>query len=286
MSISDLGLNLMSALGFPTSGSPLCWIQGVFATFFTLSGWFWTTILAYRVYSMVRYGGCKLRLWQMHTLAWGLPVLLTALPLSTTNYGSTAGSEQWCLFLQRGNNPHWLMAFWSYSTFLIWLIICIILMLAWQCIILYKFRDSAMKAVIRRTYDKVYLYPLAMIVCWTLNVVCDDVYDSSITLNALSMMFAISNGIISAVIFMIKSEEARRRWSAYLFPQRDRAESDFNQVVEPDIRLDFEQDDDELPPSEYGGTDYTGTSIVTRTSAMSERDESMVTHNPIGNADL
>jgi hypothetical protein len=97
-----------------------------------------------------------------------------------------------------------------------------------------------MREVIRRTYDKVYLYPVAMIVCWTLNYWCDDLAPSSgKNLNALSMVFGISNGVFAAIIFMVKSEEAQRRWMLFLFPVKQSA---FDEAVEPVIRLDFEED--------------------------------------------
>lgn len=227
MSIADVGLNIFSAFGFPADGSPACWVQGIFATYFTVCGWFWTTILTYRVYSMVRYGKCNLNVRRMHILAWGFPAVLTALPLSTTNYGSSEGSDQWCLFKPRGDNPDWLPQFWSYLTFLLWLIICFSLMIGWQLIVAYKFRNSPMKAVVSRTYDKVYLYPIAMIVSWLLNILCDDFLNPSPFVNSLGMIFAVANGIISALIFMFKSEEAQRRWYHYLFPDKH---SEFDQV--------------------------------------------------------
>jgi hypothetical protein len=270
MSLADFFLNLTSSFGFPDDGSPLCWIQGVFATFFTLSGWFWTTLLAYRVYSMVRYGGCNLTQQQMHMVGWGIPLLLTALPLTTTNYGTSPDSNQWCLFKQRGNNPGWLMPFWSYLTFFIWLFLCVGLMITWQIIIMRKFKDSSMKDVIRRTYDKVYLYPVVMIGCWMLNIFCDDIAQGNPKLNALSMVVAISDGVLSALIFMVKSEEAQRRWYNYFFPPKT---DNFNEIMEP--RLDFEVDDEEAVEI----TDY-GNSIATKPSDMGVRDSSMVC-NPV-----
>lgn len=176
---------------------------------------------------MVRYGKCKLNFWSMHLLAWGLPAILTALPLTTTNYGSSDGLDQWCLFKQRGNNPNWLMPFWSYLTFLMWLILSFVCMITWQVLVYYKFRNSPMKTVIARTYDKVYLYPIAMMVSWTLNIVCDDIITANSFVNSLSTIFAVANGITSALIFMFKSEEAQRRWYNYLFPEKH---SDFDTV--------------------------------------------------------
>ena len=58
------------------------------------------------------------------------------------------------------------------------------------------------------------------------------------------MMFVISDGIISALIFMFKSEEAQRRWSEYFYPSKAMNLADF--AVAPvldDVRSDFEEDD-------------------------------------------
>lgn len=163
------------------------------------------------------------------------------------------------------------MPFWSYLTFFIWLFICVGLMLRWQLTIMHKFRDSSMKDVVRRTYDKVYLYPVAMIGCWVLNIFCDDIAQGNAQLNALSMIVAISDGILCALIFMVKSEEAQRRWWNYLFPPK---ENSFNDIVEP--QLDFEQDEDEM----FELTDY-GNSMATKPSDVGMMRESSMITNPV-----
>eukprot|EP01032_Pedospumella_encystans_P010173 gene10173-11911_t len=272
MSISDLGLNFVSAFGYPADGSALCWIQGLLATYFTIASWFWTTMLAFRVYSMIRYGSCKLTLVNMHLIAWGVPALLTLLPLTTTDYGRGDGSLEWCLFTARKGFPLWVMDFWSYITFFIWLFICFGLMIAWQLIIQCKFQQSALQPVISRTYGKVYLYPVAMIFCWVLNLICDHSIGGkkSHNLAALGMLFGISNGILAAFIFMFKSEEAQRRWYTYLFPDK---QSEFETNVEPPIRLDFEDDDNEELMTEYSQrmTEYTNRSTnVSMVGKLSE----------------
>ena len=259
-------MNIVSAFGFPSNGSVLCWAQGLCQNYFALTSWFWTTILAYRVYCTVRYGMCKLTKRQMHMIAWGIPLLFTLLPMTTTNYGASDTELQWCILVQRKPNPKWLIYFWSYVTYFGWLLICIAMMIAWNVIIYYKFRNNSMKNIVLRTYDKVYLYPIAMSMCWSLNYWCDDMYgETNRTLNPLSMVFGITNGILAACIFMFKSEEARKRWRSYLNPQK---KSSFDDSVEPQIRLDFENDD-------YDG-DTIGTEFLTdfQSDFQSERAES------------
>lgn len=267
ISICDLGQNFASAFGFPDDNSEICWFQGIVSTYFTLSGWFWTTILAFRIYCLVRYSVCKLELWKMHAIAWGLPLVLVMLPLSSIDIGESPTGSQWCIFVRRGNNPRWLVAFWSYFSFFGWLFACSSLMILWHCIINVRFRSSPMVAVVKRTYDKVYLYPIAMICCWILNFICDDVsaFGNTKSFAALSMIFGISNGILSAIIFVVKSEEARRRWRVYLFKP---SITQFENVVEPPIQCDFEDDRDDITDI----TDFTNTMSISSVSDISMTD--------------
>lgn len=240
MSWSDFGINVASAFGFPASGTPLCWIQGLMQNLFALSSWFWTTILTYRVYCFVRYGKCKLKKRHMHLIGWGLPIFLTFIPITTTDYGANESQSQSCIYVRRGDSATWLVPFWSYVTFFFWLFLCLLLMVLWQVIIFFKYRASPLKGVISRTYDKVYLYPIAMCICWSICYWCDllATHDTPLV-DTLSVVFGISNGVLSALIFMFKSEEAQNRWKNYLFPPK---RSSFEETVEPTIRLDFEND--------------------------------------------
>ena len=156
----------------------------------------------------------------------------------------------------------WWLRFWVYSAYFAWLFLCIAFMIIWQIKISIQYRNSHMRGVVSRTYDKVYLYPVAMIVCWTLNFWCDDVSPGAgKTLNATSMIFGISNGIFAAIIFMTKSEEARRRWTAYLFPV---VRSKFDEAVEPEIPLDFDEAELEFA--------HSMNSMRSRSSSSSTRD--------------
>ena len=248
MSISDVGLNLASALGFPNNGTAACWIQGLAQNYFALSGWFWTTILTYRVYCFVRYGRCRLKKRFMHLIAWGLPLFLTFIPLTTTNYGNDGGGRQTCVYSHRPGSAEWLVTFWRYTTFFGWLFICIILMFVWQLITYFKFRHTQMKALVGRTYDKVYLYPIAMMTCWSLSF-CSNALSlhSTVSLRPLNVFFGISTGVLSALIFLVKSEEARRRWQAYFTPPcRDTIVISIDATIRPDFELDGDDDDWEL----------------------------------------
>ena len=177
----------------------------------------------------------------MHVIAWVIPLILTALPMTTNNAGASSTGSRWCVLVDRNNSAHWLISFWEYMCFFVWMFICIALMITWQLIVSIKFQNSAMKGVILRTYDKVYLYPVAMVVCWGLDYFCDEIQsDTSALLSSLSVIFAISNGIFSALIFLVKSEESRRRWVTYFYPPA--TQTNLDDFVEPPIQSDFEDD--------------------------------------------
>jgi hypothetical protein len=77
------------------------------------------------------------------------------------------------------------------------------------------------------------------------------------------MLFGISNGILSALIFLFKSEEARRRWKAYFYPP-DKA--NFDDFVEPPIQLDFEDDYE-------SNTNFTSNTAFTDKTSVSNASE-------------
>eukprot|EP00600_Ochromonadales_sp_CCMP1393_P010408 CAMPEP_0174955608 /NCGR_PEP_ID=MMETSP0004_2-20121128/1074_1 /TAXON_ID=420556 /ORGANISM="Ochromonas sp., Strain CCMP1393" /LENGTH=180 /DNA_ID=CAMNT_0016203551 /DNA_START=551 /DNA_END=1093 /DNA_ORIENTATION=- len=113
-----------------------------------------------------------------------------------------------------------------------------------------------MKEVVKRTYDKLYWYPLVMIVCWTLNFACNDVdRNADERIVAMSMIFGILDGFFTALIFMIKSDESRQRWMAYLFPKTRPRPSDNR----PTLNYSTHEDGADYDVSESGGVRNTTT---------------------------
>lgn len=280
ISVCDLGQNIASSFGFPDDQTDLCWAQGILAAFFTISGWFWTTLLLFRIYSLVRYSKCHLSTRHMHMIAWGMGTFLTLIPLTSVDYGAGPTQSQWCLLVPRAGYPRWWATFWAFCSFFAWLFILSGLMFAWHIIIRIKFRNSPMIDVIKRTYDKVYLYPVVMVLCWSLNFVCDmiDFRENDSTFTAISMLCGVSNGILSAMIFLWKSEEARARWSNYFRPVRN--ESDFDSNVEPKVQADFEMDDrDDL--TDYCSSHGMNLSICNFNDSMISMSDLTTSTNPM-----
>lgn len=221
ISLSDFFMNVTSAFGFPNTGTALCWIQAIGENYFALASWFWTTALSYSIFSIIKNGKRPFKMWHAHMICWTLPAILTALPLTTDTYGASDVDTQWCLIISRPSSAPWMTPFWSYAAFFAWLFLCIALMIYWTYIIYYRthFQNVVMNDIVKKSYDKVSLYPVAMVLCWALNYCCITVLSNQDTplLVFLSMIFGISYGIATAIIFMIKSEEAPRRWYDLFF---------------------------------------------------------------------
>jgi hypothetical protein len=89
-------------------------------------------------------------------------------------------------------------------------------MLYWGIIVYLKMRNrqDTLSSVVIKTYNRVFLYPFAMILFWFLNFVSIDLPQGDENLfSGLSMLFGVSYGTATAVIFFVKSEEARSRWA-------------------------------------------------------------------------
>ncbi len=220
MSLADFGMNVVSAFGFPPNGSALCWIQGICQIYFAASSWLWTTVLSYSVYSIMRYERLYLSENYAHLLCWGLPLIMALVPISTSNYGAPDPDYQWCIWVSRAGTPNWTFAFWTYVSFFGWFFLCVFLMVVWTVLIFIRlvWQKTIMSDVVKKTYSKVWLYPIVMVVCWFLNYsILQFPQEDGPFATGVSMILGILNGVISAIIFLVKSEEARQRWHSYFF---------------------------------------------------------------------
>jgi hypothetical protein len=220
ISVCDFFMGVTSFFGFPRSGR-VCMAQGVLSIYFSSCSWFWTTALSFSMYRIVSMGRSFSDVY-IHIICWTLPLFLAFIPLSNTTYGSPNDSSrvQWCLIENDSHSPANASLAWSYAAYFGWLFLCSGLMIYWliRVRILMRNRTDALSSIVRNTYDKVALYPYAMIGFWALNYICVEfrTFNSEL-LTGLSMIFGVSYGTASALIFLIKSEEAQRRWYDIIF---------------------------------------------------------------------
>jgi hypothetical protein len=163
---------------------------------------------------VIANGKIWFQLWQVQGLCWILPLILALMPLTTNIYSSGDPDLQWCLIAPRNNTPPAMTLFWAYASFFFWLLVCILLMVYWGLMIQWRYWGSIASPIVRRTYEKVWLYPVALSLCWLLNMVCVSVpsISESPLFVGLSMVFGVSNGILNTVIFMRNNGEILQRW--------------------------------------------------------------------------
>ncbi len=250
MSISDFGVNLCSSFGFPESNSWLCWIQALFADYFTLAGWFWTTSLIQTIWAVTFRGDLGIAERILGILCWGWPAILVLVPLSTNTYSSDDEDAQWCGLHSTNRTPAGASQFWFFATYFAWLFICSGLMLFYIAVVYLrclKYQSLSINQIYIKTYDRIYLYPIAMLVCWIPNCIIHffDVAKHWITVTELC---GISYGIFTTLIFIWKSPESRHRWLLYfkglapgMLPQH--AEASIRLLRNISISPDFEDNE-------------------------------------------
>jgi len=87
LAISDLGSGIGYFIGSPPNGS-LCTFQGIVLTYFQLSSFLWTTVIAFVLERTVcRQQGLVIEKNRkyLHLYAWGVPLILVLLPFATSH---------------------------------------------------------------------------------------------------------------------------------------------------------------------------------------------------------
>jgi hypothetical protein len=220
---AEFFMNSVSLLGFPKNGSALCWIQGLGQNYFALAAWFWTVILTYYVYGVIKFNKVPIQMWKSNLICWGLPLILSLLPLTTNNYGSPDPDVSWCLIVARdGHTKAWETTFWAYIAFYIWIFVCTLVMSAMgirmymESHSIYFKGSTELTARVRNIVNRIRLYPVAMLFCWlptylSLAVLHLDHHDTPVVFG-IAMILGEMNGILSALIFIAYNKDIGRRW--------------------------------------------------------------------------
>lgn len=290
LSLCDFAASVGSALGFPTDNSLLCPAQGVITTFFYRASWFWSVILNYQLYGVVMSGKLLLTPLKMHGICWTVALLITIMPFfAKASYGREDDYDNgWC-FIYVSSDYTFLILY--SSMVLAPLIVSISMLFYFSFRLFWKFLNIDTKILsppIYEVLDMLRLYPVAMTINWLPNLVVSFIVDFippqnhsvwNIVLSAATIL-ATQNGTFSALIFFIKSKEARCRWRHLLGLQPTTEESLASIPIDFEDEYNFTDDeqheegfnyfrysDQSAPPvpqsvkSSMSSNDYTGWSI-------------------------
>ena len=160
-------------------------------------------------------------------LCWGLPLLVSVLPLCTDkygiySYGKDESDEGYCGIVHRSNSPEWTADFWNLVFDTIVLASLII-----SAVLLVKIRRRVigsnlqfLSSYVQMALEKLKYYPFITILCWSTQVYLD----ISVTLfpretalypEALlstSDIIILSEGFLTAIAFWKTNKEIRLMW--------------------------------------------------------------------------
>jgi tellurite resistance protein TehA-like permease len=216
------------ALGNTPNGSFACWFQGLFTNYNYLSSIMWSTVITYQVWLIVCRKDVIKDLTGAHILCWGLPLVVTLLPLTTSTYANPEEDQGWCFVANRSDSPSWSLLFWFIVAYYLWVWIAILLNLFFMCGIAYRlYRMKEVPLRVKATIRKLIMYPIVVSFCWTPLTVWDmytqadngegihsrwDIY------YGMANILAISQGFLFSSVFFMLNPMVRTAWKELFFP--------------------------------------------------------------------
>jgi len=189
--------DLIASAGFAVGSNDNFTFQCIFQAFVTnfnyLSSLFWSTAIAYKVITVSTHKGSIIikfnqQVWlsihqlpqsnysrYTHAVCWGIPLVVTLLPLSTNMYGKSDDDNAWCFITNRSDSPKWGILVWELCGFYVWLWISIILNSILVVSVLLRLREmgSDLEECVKWQVSKLCLYPVVSILCWSLPTAMD-----------------------------------------------------------------------------------------------------------------
>jgi hypothetical protein len=162
----------------------------------------WTVVICEMMFVIVVKGKeFHIRMYH-HVLCWGLPVVVTLLPLINTTYGS---EDAWCWVVETSATPAWGMTFWKWFSFyaIVWGSIAVTFIL-FAVIQLHIQRNvmASTKSVVSRVFSKLRFYPWILIAAWLVPCI-NDLYqgEKSLALVVLANLLPCLQGFMTTVVF-------------------------------------------------------------------------------------
>jgi hypothetical protein len=244
----------------------LCFFQGFFQQLFYPASWIWTTILAYLIYSLVLHGKIEMEELMMHAYGWGIPILATLLPLTTSTYRRDQDDDGIC-WLQptQSRFSEWNL-FWQVLTFTVIGCTCCFIMAYFGCVMFYKIRIQKVQCSpsVVNAMNTLFIYPIIIVFCWLPVALQAAIYpgyaaNSNIIVGVTSL--SILQGGLSALAFFVNSKETRNNWLnlfAKLFPfcagfLLAKKPKEAEAVSRPTISYATEDEEDFADDEEYTG---------------------------------
>lgn len=216
VSFSNLVASVGAMLGFYTRNHEVCVFQAVTTSYFFLASALWCVVIAIQLYILVCEGKTKLKdMKKIHAFCWIFPAILTALPLTTNDYGLFDDNNVWCYI--KGNSRWELL--WSILAFYLWIFLSILVILVIYALIALRLRaqdDSALLWELKYLF----FYPIILVLCWTGSCVNDLSGVDGPASNQVQGVFEYAvpplQGLFFAIIFFASNSRAKMLWAKLL----------------------------------------------------------------------
>ena len=223
-SIGDFISGISTSFGELQDETPLCWAQAFISNWFTLSSIFWTVAITYLLYTIIVIRRPMNETVMLHGICWGLPLLLTLLPLTTNRFGARHGAN-WCFIQNRADSPSWGIIFWVLMSFYAWIGFCMLIILVLIFLISYHtLRFEAITAQLstgtrkNSGVNKLWLYPAVILVCWlvpsftdTYETLVQRAYPLKAVVDYISFGAPLCKGLLNSLVFCFSTEIVRKR---------------------------------------------------------------------------
>jgi uncharacterized membrane protein YgcG len=230
IAISDFFSAIGGLFGNSTNGTFPCYIQSFLTNYFPLTSIFWTVVISYLLFDILQKPHLqkkkimKIDYW-VHFLCWGFPLLLTLLPLTTTDYGTFDGEDGWCFLRPRSSSPKWTFRFWLFAAFFAWVYIAITVFTIFIGYVAYIAAspsgflqtDSIISSTIHKAINKLIWYPVIILISWfvmTIYELWGGFYPNEHSLSDPTFMYftftlPLFSGLLTTAAFFSGCHEAR-----------------------------------------------------------------------------
>lgn len=216
--MGDAGGDSTTHLG---ASPAFCMTQALFIGYFQLTSLFWAISIAFTLHmaflrenpdfapSSIHEHDKK-----YHLVCWGIPLILTILPLFTGSYGDTGG---WCWIMSRNAMDN----VWRFLQFYLWLFLgigynCFVFLSIFQKIKQMQAMSGEADGLGRSRNTmagRLRLYPLVLLICHlpgTISILYELGGTQSFILNVLTVIFGSLWGLANALVYGLTPEVAQQ----------------------------------------------------------------------------
>lgn len=161
--------------------------------------------------------------WMHHAVAWGLPTLVTFLPLINVTYGAPDGMG-WCWVVALPSSPSWALTFWEWANYyaILWPCVGIIFVIVLR--VIYELQTAVherTKSSVTKVLHRLQYYPWVIIASWIIPCYTDfntssTAYPGFKVISYLSQIMPCLQGFLTAVAFWSTNSDVRQHWLQYI----------------------------------------------------------------------